>query len=130
MTPRALMSASAVVLGLAGLALLFAPAEVARLAGAGGSPAPVVLQLWSAALLGAAAADWIGRGLTLGGIYGRALVVANAVHWTVAALVLVRAAIDGPRTPLAWVGVATCGFFAAGFNLLMRRHPGPAAPPG
>lgn len=129
-SPRALMVTSAAVLGLAGLALLFAPSELQRLAAAPNTaPAsPIALQLWAAALLGLGAINWIGRGLTLGGIYGRALVLGNLVHWTVGGLVALRAALDRPSSPLLWLAAALYGVFALLFWRLLRRHPlpGPA----
>jgi len=128
--PRVVMTASAAVLGAAGLALLFAPGELQRLvAAADAAPVPpMVLQLWSAVLLGLAVADWTGRGLPLGGIYGRALVMGNAMHWTVGALVGVRAVIDHPASAGAWAAALLYGVFALAFHWLLRRHPGPASP--
>ena len=123
------MSFSAIVLAAAGLALLFAPAEVQRAVARSQPAAPMVLQLWSAALLGLAAADWAGRGLTLGGIYGRALVAGNTVHWTVGALAAIRALLDGPRPPALWAAMLVYALLALGFNWILRRHPGPAASP-
>jgi RimJ/RimL family protein N-acetyltransferase len=130
-TPRSLMSTSAIVLGIAGLALLFAPVELQRLVPPS-SPAPVppmVLQLWGAALLGLAATNWVGRGLILGGIYGRALVMGNAMHWTVGSLVGVRAVLDHPTSAGAWAAAALYGVFALAFTWLLRRHPLPVPPP-
>jgi hypothetical protein len=125
------MSASALLLAAAGLAFLFAPSEVQRLLAApdGSTAPPLLLQLWSAALLGLAATSWTGRGMTLGGIYGRALVVGNLVHWTVGALVAVRAALDRPGSGLLWAAVAVYGGFALAFGWLLRRHPGAAPAP-
>ncbi len=124
--PRALMVSSAAILGAAGILLLFAPAELARRVA--DSPdtaqAPALpLQLWAAALLGLGAVNWIGRGLMLGGIYGRALVLGNLVHWLVAGLVLLRAALDRPSAPALWGATALVGAFAFLFYRLMRRHP-------
>ncbi len=128
MTPYRLMSASALLLAAAGLAFLFAPSEVQGLLPPPGGAAapPLFLQLWSAALLGLAATSWTGRGMTLGGIYGRALVLGNLVHWTVGALVAVRAAADDPASGVLWAAVAVHGAFALAFGRLLRRHPGAA----
>ncbi len=131
MTPYRLMSASAFVLAAVGFALLFAPSGVQGLLpppGAAAAP-PLPLQLWSAALLGLAAMSWTGRGMTLGGIYGRALVLGNLVHWTVGALVAVRAALDHPGPGVPWAAVAVYGAFAIAFGRLLRRHPGAAPAP-
>lgn len=120
------MTASALVLAAAGVALLFAPAELQRLATGGSAPVPpVMLQLWAAALLALAGADWIGRGVTIGGIYGRALVIGNLGHWTVGSLSALRAALDRPSSGLLWAAVALYGIFAIGFVWLLRRDPLP-----
>ena len=50
--------------------------------------------------------NWIARGAALGGIYGRAVVVANQVHTTIGALVLVRYAISTGVSPLYWAVTA------------------------
>jgi hypothetical protein len=125
------MSASALLLAATGMAFLFAPSEAQRLLVApGGPPAPpLLLQLWSAALLGLAATSWTGRGMTLGGIYGRALVLGNLVHWIVGALVAVRALLDRPGSGVLWAVIAVYGGFALAFRWLLRRHPGPAPAP-
>lgn len=126
MPPRLLMSLAAALLAAAGLALLFVPSEIQRIATGSSAEAlsPVVLQLWSAALLALAAANWTGRGLVLGGIYGRALVLGNSMHWTVGGLVALRAAIDRPASAGLWMAVALYGLFAVAFARLLGRHPG------
>lgn len=131
MSPYRLMSASALLLAALGFAFLFAPSEVQRLLAAPDTAAapPLLLQLWSAGLLGLAAMSWTGRGLTLGGIYGRALVLGNLVHWTVGALVAVRAMLDHPASAVSWAAVAVYGAFALAFGRLLGRHPGTAPAP-
>jgi hypothetical protein len=121
------MSLAAALLAAAGLALLFAPSEVQRIAtGSITEPLPpVLLQLWSAALLALAATNWTGRGMVLGGIYGRALVLGNSMHWTVGSLVMLRAALDRPASAGLWMAAVVYGLFAVAFARLLGRHPGP-----
>ena len=125
------MSASAVMLAASGSALLFAPSELQRVVStARAVPVPpAVLQLWGASLLGLAAMSWVGRGLMLGGIYGRALVSGNLVHWTVGSFVAVRAALDQPTLGALWAATGLFGAFAVAFAGLLRRHPGADPPP-
>jgi len=109
MTPRQVRAAvtlSAVCCGVAGVVLLFAPAEVGD-ALTPGARAEVLLQLLGGALLGFGAMNWTARGLQLGGIYGRAVVAGNQTHLVVGALVLVRHAVSG-----AGIG-AVYGMFTA-----------------
>ena len=90
------MSIAAIGLAVPGIALTFAPREIGELAGL--QSAPIVLQLLGAALLGFAVMNWTARGSMLGGIYGRAVVAANQMHFTVGGLALARhvAYADGP----------------------------------
>jgi len=82
------MIASSAVLAVAGLALLFAPAETAGFFGI--DAAPVSLQVLAALYLGSAAANWTARGSMIGGIYARPLSVGNSVHFFIGATVLIR----------------------------------------
>ena len=93
---------SAIFLGGVGVLLLFAPEEV------GGTlvPAPGVaspfLQLLGAGLLGFGTLNWIGRHHPLGGIYGRAIVASNQVHFTVGAVLLVKHGVSAGGSIAYW----------------------------
>jgi hypothetical protein len=122
------MVASAAVLAAAGLALLFAADELQRYMNAASTavmPA-FTLQLWGAGLLGLASANWIARGVTLGGIYGRAIVLGNVAHWTIGGLAGLRAALDRPGAVGLWTVAAVYTVFAVAFGWLLRRDPLPA----
>ena len=101
---RAGVTGVAACLGVAGAGLLFAPREMADAAGATGPD--VVYQLFGATLLALASMNHIARGSALGGIYGRAIVTADQVHFTIGAIALVRYAVA--RTDAARIGGA-CG---------------------
>jgi hypothetical protein len=100
MSTRTGVSLAAAGYAAIGLAFLFAADEVGRavLAGAAG---PLV-QWLGAALLGFATMNWTARGAALGGIYGRALVVANQTHATIGALVLLRHGSGAGGSPAYW----------------------------
>ena len=94
MFTRTLATVSAVLLGTAGVALLFAADEIIA-ALAGGSTDPtitVMVQLLGGAWLALAWATWLTRGTPQGGIYGRPIVMANATLYFIAALVCLRGA--------------------------------------
>jgi len=119
------MTANAILLGTVGAAFLFLPFELGSLVVRHAAPVePALVQLWGAALLGLAAMSWIGRGLVLGGIYARALVLGNLVHWMVGAFVVLRVVIDGGLGAPAWAALAVFAPMTAGFAWLLRRHPG------
>ena len=105
----------AALLAAAGLAALFAPE-------AAGTAAPVAVQVLGAALLGFAALTWNARGLVLGGVYGRAVVVGNQTFAFVASLVLGRSLLEAPSTA-AGVLFGIVAFGAVLFTVLMVGAP-------
>jgi hypothetical protein len=111
------VSASAIFLALLGIALTFGPTEVAGLFGL--PSAPLALQLLGSALLGFGVMNWTARGSTLGGIYGRAVVAGNQMHFTVGALALLKHgfAVDG--SPAFWALTTVYVLGAALFLHLM-----------
>lgn len=116
--------ASAGVLAVGGLLLLFAPdVFLARFIPGYPPTGAWLAQLLAAAWLGLASLNWIGRGALLGGIYGRPVVAANAVSYFVGATSLLKAAM-GPGQPAAlWVLAAPLGLFAALYGWLRLRGP-------
>jgi hypothetical protein len=98
-----------------GAALLFAGREVGA-AVFGRPDVEPLASVLGGALLGFAAMNWTARSSTLGGIYGRAVVVGNQTHFVIGALVLLRqAAAGGPAA--VWVLAA---FYALGAALFVR----------
>jgi hypothetical protein len=109
---------SAVFAGALGVLLLFAPDEVGgRLVPLPG--AAVLVQLLAATLLGFGVLNWIGRHHKLGGIYGRAIVAANQMHFTVGALVLVNHGVRAGGSPAYWALSAIYVAFAVFFSQLL-----------
>jgi hypothetical protein len=123
------MAATATGLALLGFAVLFGGEALG--AGVLGIATPGPLAPWlGGALLGLGAMSWIGRGLPLGGIYGRAIVAANQIHFVVGALTLLRHVVARGAGAGLW---AVLGFYVLGalfFVALLRRSPrgGQAAP--
>ena len=122
---------SAAVLLLGGAGLLFA-SDVLLPALVPGFPrsAAWLGQLLGAAWLGVAALNWVGRGTLLGGIYGRAIVLANAVLYFVGALSLLRALAGGQAPAAWWLVFAPMAALAAVYWALLMRGPfDPLGPP-
>jgi hypothetical protein len=85
-----------------------------------GSPGPELpLQLYAGALLALAAMNYVARGSSLGGIYGRAVITADQVHFTIGALVLIKHALRSPVSPAFCIVVAAYAAGAVFFNLLL-----------
>ena len=128
----ALSRASALYLGLVGLAFLFASdALLPRLIPGFPAGAPWIGQLLAAAWLGAAAVDWNGRANLLGGIYGRPQVALNLTLFMVGALSMLRAsasplALWGLTVPMSILGLAYAAVFVRGpFDRLAPPPPRP-----
>ncbi len=126
---RPLLTASGAVLGILGLACLFAPDEVlGRLGQPAAAPGGVLAQLFGAALLGLALLDWVSRHSPLGGIYARPLAVVNFVHFGIGSLVLGRH-LAGHRqgSGVLWALLAIYAVLGSGFaSALFRRRRGDA----
>lgn len=110
------MFSSAVVLGAAGIALLFAPAEIARSLGFSGLYTQPVLSLLAATYLGFAMANWAAKDSAIGGIYQRPLGLANLAHFVVGALSLIKVA---GKTPLLLGAAVVYALFAVFFVWLV-----------
>lgn len=116
--------ASALLLGLTGLAFLFAPAELlARIAPAIPASAAWLGQLLGAAWLGLAAMNWTTRFTMVGGIYGRAVVFANATAYFVSAMVLLSAARRVDFTPALLLVTLIAIVMAVLYGYLLFRGP-------
>lgn len=117
------MTVSASWLALLGASFLFAPHEAVRALGL--PPGPGVLtQVLGSALLAFASANWHARDSLLGGIYGRAVVVANQMHFVVGALVLLRHGAAAGGSAIYWVVSAAYTAEALWFSWLLWG-PGP-----
>jgi hypothetical protein len=108
---RAIILGTSVVLGVAAVALIFAPAEIAASLGmADPGMGTILLELYGAALFGLAMTGWMVKDAVVGGIFGRSYVVGNAAHAFVGAFALLRPAIVPNSAPL--LRIATCVYVA------------------
>lgn len=113
---------NAIVLLLAGVAMLFAPDIVLLRLVQGFPPAAFWLgQLLGAAWLGMAALSWLSRGAVLGGIYGRPVVMANATLHFISAMTLLRTGLIVLAIPAALLAIV--------YGLLLFRGPLPGDMP-
>jgi hypothetical protein len=123
MQTRQLMTASAAAMGVAGLALQFAPQEVLAAAGVAATAGmAVAAQVTGALYLGFAILNWMSKGARIGGIYGRPLAMANLVHLVTGGLALLRYAAGRPSL-LVWSVTLLYAGFAAAFAFVAFTHP-------
>jgi hypothetical protein len=95
---KLILTGSSVVLGPAGAACLFMPEELAASLGADGTSLPVLIQLLGALYLGFAMANWMVKGASIGGVYGRPISIANFTHFAIGALALAKHVRPHPST--------------------------------
>lgn len=115
-----LLMASALFLGAVGVATSFLPIEfLTFLETSSDEPAATLVQLLGAALIGFAMLNWTAKGAPAGGIYGRPIVTANLVHFTVGGIALLKVAAVGELPPAAMVLTAVYVIFAVCFGVVM-----------
>jgi hypothetical protein len=123
------MEATAIGLGVVAVVLIFAPELV--LSSVTIAPADTTIplaQLYGAALFGFSLMFWVARGMLLGGIYGRAVVVGGFAHCFVGMFVLMHALRGASGNPVIWTACVVYTALAITFGKLMFGR-GPAAPP-
>jgi hypothetical protein len=117
---RAVIVGTTALLGAAGAALIFAPAEIG---GAIGLPdlgaVTILVQLYGAALFGLAMTGWMVRDAVVGGIFGRSYVVGNTSHALVGAMTLLRPALAAGALPGLRAIAAAYWLLAMVFGYLM-----------
>lgn len=121
---KLLLTASAVVMGAAGIAGSFAPAEIAAALRLGATArTSLVVQLFAAVLFAFAMVNWIARHSAIGGIYNRAIAVGNVTHFVIGALALSKAVAAGERHLGIMIGAAIYIVFALSFVRVLLRSP-------
>ncbi|HET8772710.1 MAG TPA: hypothetical protein VFP80_02920 [Thermoanaerobaculia bacterium] len=125
MNTKVILSASAIVMALAGVAGSFLPAEL--LGAIGIAPVgllPVMVQLLAALLFAFAMVNWTSRGSLIGGIYNRPVAIGNLTHFAIGALALLKAAmVAGPHRIVVLVAAAIYAVFAIAFTAVFLRSP-------
>lgn len=111
------MAASALLLAALGAGLLFA-GDVLGAALFGMPVPPALVSLLGMALFGFALMNWTAKGSALGGIYGRAVLVGNQVHFLGGTLILLTSADISKESPLFWAVAGVYVFGAALFTYL------------
>lgn len=124
MYTRILMSASAVFIGILGIAASFLSHEILAFVGATVETQTVVIvQMLGALYFGFAFLNWYLRGAVIGGIYNRPLALGNMLHFTVVALTLIKPALALGNPQLWGFTLAYAGFSVWFGAVLFSRSP-------
>lgn len=101
MNTKLVMSSSAVLLALAGVAFSFIPKELSSFAGLDVDSATILaLQVIGALLFGFGTLNWMAKGSLIGGIYAKPIVTANLAHFLIVSLALVKVMLSGTFSSL------------------------------
>ncbi|SIT92817.1 multidrug DMT transporter permease [Edaphobacillus lindanitolerans] len=123
MKTKWLLSSSAVMMGVLGLAGTFIPEEIAKALGV--DPSPVILiflQIIGGLYLGFAMLNWFTRSARIGGIYNKPVVLGNLMHYIVVFFALFRQLAEQFHFLFAILAVLYLGF-AVWFTLVLRSNP-------
>ena len=122
MQTKLLMTLSALLMAILGLAASFGPLEILGQYGiSGGGPDVLIIQVAGALYLGFAILNWTARVNLIGGIYSRPVALGNFMHFAVVAVVLLKAVTAGFREIL--VAAIIYSVFAVWFGLVVFTHP-------
>ncbi len=109
---------------LSGLTLLFASdAILPRLVPAFPAAGAWLGQVLAAALLAIGSLNWLSRSVLLSGIYGRPVVLTNAVFYFITAMVLLKVITWRDNPAALWLVVALTVLLAGAYGWLLFRGP-------
>lgn len=123
MKTKWLLSSSAVMMGLLGLAGTFIPEEISKILGIDPSPIILILlQIMRGLYLGFAMLNWFTRSALIGGIYNKPVVLGNLIHCIVVFFALFRQLAEQFYFIFVILTVVYLGF-AVWFTLVLRSNP-------
>jgi hypothetical protein len=124
MNSRYLMIASSILTGLLGVAASFFPAEIVKQAELPPTETTTLfIQVTGALYLGFAVMNWMAKTVLIGGIYARPLAMGNFAHFMIAAITLIKAAMNNPVSSCVWVAAIVYSVFAILFAIVLFTNP-------
>ena len=124
MNTKYLMIASSIAMGLAGLSATFLPKEILTYVGLNSTVLPtLIIQVTGALYLGFALMNWMAKTVLIGGIYSKPLCIGNFLHFTIAALALIKAAFHHPDVNAILIAAIAYSIFAILFGYILFTSP-------
>ena len=128
MKSQPILVISGVLLGTVGMAALFVPDEVgALLHQAGEAASPLLIQLLGTALFSLGFLNWFSRTATIGGIFGRPLLLTNWAFFFTCTSTLFRHALARSNARGEWLFVVIGAVLAIWFTRYLFFPPKPAS---
>ena len=120
---KMLMTVSALVMGLAGIALTFAPEEIlAYIDPHDTAMDRIMLQIMGALYFAFAMINWTAKANLIGGIYSRPIAIGNFTHFAIGALALFKSYSSLDDT-LMLIPLIVYSVFAVSFGIVFFTHP-------
>lgn len=120
MNSKTILTSYAILMAIAGIGVLFLGDEVTALLNIQSSP--LINALLAALFFGFATTNWHSKNLTIGGVYGRPLVLGNLSHTLIGSISLIKIAND-TSTSTTIILTIIYSIFALAFTWLMYTHP-------
>ena len=118
------MAASAVVMGLPGLAASFFPEELLINAGISSNETIILfIQVAGALYIGFAIMNWMSKTVLIGGIYSKPLGMGNFAHFLIGAIALIKAAMHNAFSPYLLLAAIIYSIFALLFGMIVFTSP-------
>jgi|SRR5690554_24760 len=125
MNRKILMVASAIVMGIIGLILIFMPNETLQfLNQEQNGVLALILQLMGALYFGFAILNWMAKNVLIGGIYAKPLSLGNFTNFLIGGLTLIKIVMNDNSTAIyIWILTILYVVFAAAFGLVSFTSP-------
>ncbi|MEP6464658.1 MAG: hypothetical protein ABJB05_00070 [Parafilimonas sp.] len=124
MNTKYLMIASSIFMGLPGLSATFLPNEILNYVGLNSSVlSTLLIQITGALYVGFGLMNWMAKTVLIGGIYSKPLCMGNFLHFTVAALALIKAAFKHLDVKFILIAAIAYSIFAILFGLVLFTSP-------
>ena len=119
------MVASAIVMGIIGLILIFMPNETLQfLNQEQNGVLALILQLMGALYFGFAILNWMAKNVLIGGIYAKPLSLGNFTNFLIGGLTLIKIVMNDNSTAIyIWILTILYVVFAAAFGLVSFTSP-------
>ena len=125
MKTKLLMTSSAIVLGIPGIALTFLPSEILGLINEETSASlQLMMQITGGLYFSFGLLNWMSKRSIIGGIYNRPICLANFTHFLVAGLALIKAVLTTPGLTYGfWVIAFVYMLYAIFYGIVLFGHP-------
>ena len=116
--------ASALLMGIAGIALTFLPVEIANYASLTPTDlSSLLFQILGALYFAFAILNWMAKANLIGGIYSKPVAMGNFAHFFIAGIAIIKSAFANQDVILLWIGGIIYALFAIMFAIAAFGNP-------